>query len=471
LKARLDDSNNLRRILTCGLKPGSRQKSFAANLNRKLALASNIQEEARGLFHRALESQAQGRLIEAETLYLRILSLIPDRVSVLSNLSSVLLQQKKYSEAAQYIDKVLELSPDDEVAWLNKSIYQFHSQQPEDSLTSCDRALTIKADWADALSNRGLVLKALRRYEEALNSCARALAIEENHVEALSNRGLLLFELGRHTEALASFDRTLSIRPDIPEALHNRGDVLHALGREPEALLSYKAALNSGGNPEELHYYLAALGDGAPPPASPAHYVRALFDRYAARFDEDLAALQYHAPQLLFSAVSEGVPTRSLDIADLGCGTGLCGVVFRPLARTLTGVDISEGMLERARKREVYDLLIQEEVTEFLQARRASFDLLISADVFIYVGDLEPIFEDARTALRQGGQFIFSVETHDGAGFVLRPSRRYAHALSYLRECAAKHQFVENKVQPIALRQEFGQVIAGMIVVLSLTGD
>ena len=437
----------------------------------KLTLASNNQEEARGLFHRALESQAQGRLIEAETLYLRILSLIPDRVSVLSNLSSVLLQQKKYSEAVQYIDKVLELSPDDDVAWLNKAIYQFHSQQLEDSLTSCDRALMIKPEWADALSNRGLVLKALRRYEEALNSCDRALAIEDYHVEALSNRGLVLLALGRHTEALASFDRALSIRPGIPEALHNRGDVLHALGRDTDALQSYKAALKAGGNRDDLHYYLAALGEGAPPSASPAHYVKALFDRYADRFDEDLAALQYHAPQLLFSAVSDGVPTRSLDIADLGCGTGLCGVVFRPLARTLTGVDISEGMLERARQREVYDLLIREELTKFLHARRASFDLLIAADVFIYVGDLEAIFEGARRALRQGGQFAFSVETHEGAGFVLRPSRRYAHALSYLRECAAKHQLVENRVQPIALRHEFGHVIAGMIVVLSLVSD
>jgi predicted TPR repeat methyltransferase len=433
-------------------------------------LASDNHEAARGLFHQALESQTQGRLIEAEALYLRILSLIPDRLSVLSNLSAVLLQQKKFEEAAQYIDKVLELSPDDELAWLNKAIYQFHTQQLEASLTSCDRALAIKPDWAEALSNRGLILKALRRLEEALNSCDRALAIAENHVEALSNRGLLLFELGRHTEALESFDRALAIRP-APEALHNRGDVLHALGRDSEALQSYKAAFESGGNRQDLIYYLAALGDGEPPPVSPPHYVSALFDRYADRFDEDLATLQYHAPQLLFNAVSEGITPRSLDIADLGCGTGLCGVEFRPLARTLTGVDISRGMLERARQRGLYDSLIQGEITEFLHTRRASFDLVISADVFIYVGDLEAIFAGARTALRQGGQFAFSVETHEGAGFVLQPSRRYAHALSYLRECAARHQFVENKVQPIALRHEFGRVIAGMIVVLSLASD
>jgi predicted TPR repeat methyltransferase len=434
-------------------------------------LASDNHEEARGLFQQALESQTQGRLIEAETLYLRILSLIPNRLSVLSNLSSVLLQQKKYEEAAQYIDKVLELDPDDELAWLNKSIYQFHGQKLEASLSSCDRALTIKPDWADALSNRGLILKALHRNEEALKSCNRALALEENHVEALSNRGLLLFELGRHTEALESFERALAIRPGAPEALHNRGDVLHALGRDTDALQSYKAALESGGDREDLIYYLAALGAGAPPPVSPPHYVRALFDRYADRFDEDLAALQYHAPQLLFAAVSEGIPPRSLDIADLGCGTGLCGVEFRTLARTLTGVDMSQGMLERARKRGVYDSLIQGEITAFLHTRRASFDLLISADVFIYVGDLEAIFEGAHMALRPDGQFAFSVETHEGAGFVLQPSRRYAHALSYLRECAARHHFVEHRVQPIALRHEFGRLIAGMIVVLSLASD
>ena len=193
----------------------------------------------------------------------------------------------------------------------------------------------------------------------------------------------------------------------------------------------------------------------------------ALFDRYADRFDEDLAALVSRSPGCCLPQVSEGIPPRSLDIADLGCGTGLCGVEFRPLARTLTGVDISQGMLGRAANAELCDSLIQGEITEFLHTRRASFNLLISADVFIYVGDLEAIFEGARTALRPGGQFAFSVETHEGAGFALRPSRRYAHALSYLRECAVRHHFVENKAQPIALRHEFGRVIAGMIVVLS----
>lgn len=70
----------------------------------------NKLEEARSLFYLGIESQTQGRLAEAENLYLRSLSLVPDRPSILTNLYLVLIQQEKYEAAIVYIDKVLELS-------------------------------------------------------------------------------------------------------------------------------------------------------------------------------------------------------------------------------------------------------------------------------------------------------------------------------------------------------------------------
>ena len=52
------------------------------------------------------------------------------------------------------------------------------------------------------------------------------------------------------------------------------------------------------------------------------------------------------------------MPGRAeLAILDLGCGTGLAGAAFKPLAARLDGVDLSPAMIEKARARQIYDHL------------------------------------------------------------------------------------------------------------------
>ena len=56
-----------------------------------------------------------------------------------------------------------------------------------------------------------------------------------------------------------------------------------------------------------------------------------------------------------------GAPESALDILDAGCGTGLCAPLLKPYARVLAGIDLSGGMLVRARARGIYDELIEGE--------------------------------------------------------------------------------------------------------------
>jgi predicted TPR repeat methyltransferase len=431
-------------------------------------MATDRIEEARSLFYKGLASQTQGRLAEAEDRYREALALASDKVSVLTNLSAVLLQQKKHDAARPYIERALALDNHDEAAWLNQALYLYASRKLPEALTACERALAIQPTFAEAHTARGVMLTEARRYPEALASLDAALAAKPGHAEAHCKRGFVLKELKRLDEALASLDRAISHDPGYVEALQNRGHVLSALGRAREAVASYREALARGGSPEELGYFLAALGAGAPPPKTPVNLAQGLFDRYAEGFDEHQAQMDYKVPQALFDAVAAAAPGKGLDIVDLGCGTGQCGVLFRPRARTLTGVDLAPNMIEKARSRQVYDELAQADIAGFLAGKRAVYDLALAADVFIYIGDLNPVFAAARTALRPGATFAFSLETHDGQGYVVRPSRRYAQSLAYLRECAAAHGFVEAGVAPIVVRKEYERNVDGVIAVLKV---
>jgi len=128
-------------------------------------------------------------------------------------------------------------------------------------------------------------------------------------------------------------------------------------------------------------------------------------------------------------------------------------------------------MLDKARERGVYDQLEKAHLAAFLNDRRDAFDLILAADVLIYVGELDAVFDAVRRALRSDGLFAFSVEASNDDDIVIRPSRRYAHSVTYIRRMAAKHGFAERAIIDVAVRQEEGQDIPGFIVVLGVGAD
>jgi len=73
----------------------------------------------------------------------------------------------------------------------------------------------------------------------------------------------------------------------------------------------------------------------------------------------------------------------------------LCGPLLRGYARRLVGVDLSGGMLHKARQRKVYDGLIRAELTAHLQNQPEGYDIIASSDTFNYFGSLEVLFASA----------------------------------------------------------------------------
>jgi predicted TPR repeat methyltransferase len=449
------------------LRALKRHKDALASFDRALALRPDYPE---ALGNRGNALRDLGRPQDALVSYDRALAARPDSVETLSNRGIALRDLKRPDEALASFDRALALKPDNAEVLNNRGNALQDLNRLDEAVASFNRAFALKPGYAEAFYNRGNVLRDLKRHDDALTSYDRALALKPDYSEAHNNRGTVLREMNRLDEALDSFDRALAQQPAYAEALVNRGHVLNGLKRPQEAIASYQAALACGGDPELLHYYLAALGAEPQPATPPQSYVEGLFDQYAARFDESLQGLQYEIPRHLFDAVVALRPDGARDIADLGCGTGMCGQLFRAIARTLVGVDVAANMIAKAQARGVYDRLTKSDVNVFLAGNAGAFDLIIAADVFIYVGDIDAVFAGARTALRPGGQLAFSVEALNGDGFALLPSRRYAHSLAYLRTLAARHRFIERAAVPVSVRQEEGQSLPGFITIFERDG-
>ena len=166
-------------------------------------------------------------------------------------------------------------------------------------------------------------------------------------------------------------------------------------------------------------------------------------------------------------AESDVEASKSLDVLDAGCGTGLCGPLIAPYARRLVGVDLSAPMIAQARARNVYDELVKRELTAYLGDSTGEFDVIVSADTLVYFGPLEDVVAASANALRPGGRLIFTVEELVGAGsdagYAISPTGRYRHTRQYLERVLANAN-LRSEIVPAELRLEAGDPVRGFVV-------
>ena len=318
------------------------------------------------------------------------------------------------------------------------------------------------------LTNLGATRLHLGKFQEAADLLQEALAQEPENVEALGHRATALAELGDIQQALASVERAVSLDPQLGPAWSLRGNLLKVLGRADEARQSFRNAIDRGGHPELNRYYLAAMGGDTAPATPPRQYVESLFDGYAEGFEEHLVeVLKYNAPQILAARLAR-TGRHFAGALDLGCGTGLCGLAIRPLAARLDGVDLSAAMVERAGGRGVYDSVVHGDLVDYLGSTERRYDLVVAADVFIYVGALEPVFAGVARVLAPGGVFCFCVEAAlEGPELALRPSLRYAHSRGYIEKLAEQYGFEISATAEHPIREDQRAPIAGLFAWLA----
>ena len=214
---------------------------------------------------------------------------------------------------------------------------------------------------------------------------------------------------------------------------------------------------------------LARLGRDETPEMSAA-YVRTLFDQYAERFDKALERLDYRGPELIhgtLEAACEGLgrPFAFAHAHDLGCGTGLVGVRLADHVGEMGGVDLSPNMIALARRRGVYGRLVAGDMVDYLRERPAGeADLVFAGDAFCYLGDLGPVLAESRRVLDPGGLLAFTVETHCGAGVLLRDTLRYAHAPAYVSEALAGVGLGLLSCVAASTRTEKGTPVPGLVI-------
>jgi len=305
----------------------------------------------------------------------------------------------------------------------------------------------------------GRALIAAGRAHEAIDVLREASLLSPNTAEVVLAFGEALSAVDALPTAIAEFQRAARLAPNDGRPHWRIATLWLAAGEPDKAEAEADVASQLGGVEDDALDALRATAASIRSAArADAGYVRQLFNQFAADYDTRMRErLGYAGPSILLGlAASLVAPDARFDILDLGCGTGLGGLAFKPLARRLVGVDLSPKMIAVARALSIYDDLIEADVDDLPSNVGHSFGIVIAADVLVYLGKLEALFKGVRARLADDGLWLFTTERGGTADFERGPKRRYRHSGAYLRELAAAHNLEVASLVECVTRYEAG---------------
>jgi len=453
----------------------------------------------------ALQLHQAGRVRKAEAIYRQVVQRQPGHPDAQHLLGLTYHQTGRHDLAYTHITQAISLSPQAALFHNNLGEVCRALNRLEEAQACYARALAMQPGLVEAQRNVGLTLHAQNKSDQAETHLRQLIARHPKYLSGYWALLTVLKEQSKQEEILQVCDVGLAHHPLDLSLLHAKGHTLRMMGQLDQSAQHYRQAIERQPQVPELQRYLTVVlmqsGDTAgaieslkneirlsPDDASaqhllaslqntntdraPAAYVSELFNAYADNFDQHLVGkLDYRTHSLVAQTLRDtlGEDALGLDVLDLGCGTGLFGEEIKDIKKTLAGIDLASRMIDRCKERGIYDELIVGDLVDYLvEAKPGSFDLIVATDVFVYIGDLLPVFREASRILQPGRWFAFSLEAAAEAAqdFSLGPSGRYQHRQSYVERLCADFNFKIDRFTQTVIRKDHNQPIAGYIFLL-----
>ena len=395
----------------------------------------------------------------------------PENPEALHLKGVILYQQHKLEAALPYLEKASKFAPENPHYLNTLGLLQRHMRQREAALTTFQIALTHKPDFGQAHANMALVYLDKGDKQKALSCFTKALPLLPNNTDVLTNYAHTLRDSGQIEQAADIYHQVLALDPDNERFLLNAGAIEMARQCEREACQIYQKVLQQNPRQPTARHMMAGL-KGETTPTAPDAYVADLFDAYAHDFDHHLAALAYQVPAMLGARIPAVMAPKAKQgtwqVLDLGCGTGACGLQMTDYKAHMVGVDLSRKMLKKASQHGVYDDLVAMNLCRYLAQTQTMFDVIMAADVFVYIGDLNEVFGAVARCAHQGALFAFSTEsaTPQEGDYILRATGRYAQSSGYIKDLAYDYKFSVLLAKEIVVRKDERGNIPGHLYIL-----
>ena len=443
------------------------QGDYEAALALQHQLIENHPHKAGYLNNRGNTLVRLGQAAKALDDFDQAIHIDPQTAEFRVNRANALASLDQYEPAISDLDQAIDLSPGLGMAYANRANLFHSTARHAQALADIEQALSLEPDNPQFHYNKGNILATLRRSQEAANHYQRACETDPAFELAHLKWADLLMSMQALPDAVQVLQATLERLPQSEACLVLLGET-HALMGETQVAENYfHQAKRLNPLDEEVDYY-AAANLGLPPPLqAPVAYVKKLFDGYAPHFESQLQQeLAYASPEHLRTQWLRHAQMAKVSALDLGCGTGLVAKSFGPFCSFIDGVDISAQMIKKSQATSMYRELHLEEVHSFLARQHQTYDLVVSADTLVYIGDLEGLFAGVAKALNPGGWFSFTVEATSSPRYALKQSKRFGHAIPYVEQMARQSDLQVLAIEGDIIRHEQPLPIKGFNLLL-----
>ena len=407
----------------------------------------------KSLIEKSIELYKQGQLKPAEKYALKFLKKEPQNAAGYINLGNIFFLKKEYAKALENYLKADTLRQNYYFSKINLANVNEELGNYDLGIFYAKQALNLKADSKLAYQILGACYMETKKYNDSIASFLHALKLEPQDPWIYNFLSQSYQKKGAFDDALKAGWEAVKLSPEDDSHHVNFGYLLYecSLEKFDKAAREYAAKwLHRFGDNGIAQHMAGAILSNQKILKANEKYLQNVFDIFSADFDNVLKDLDYQVPALLEHALGKIYPNSpKLSILDLGCGTGLCGEFLQNYKkwRGLSGVDISSKMLAKAEAKKYYDNLYQSDLEKFIANKKNDYNLMVAADVFTYIGDLEKLFLSISRALKKNGRILFSISenTLNENGFFLTPSGRFVHNRLY----------VENLIKKSGLAPEF----------------
>lgn len=381
------------------------------------------------------------QLTAAKTQFNNVLQLNPEHIEAQFYLGILYLEEDLLKEAEHAFLKVLEQDNEQVQAITNLGVVALKREQNQLAVEYFTKALALDNDHIDARNNLAATFMHHDRFENALMHYDVLLKKEPDNIEYLYNSGVAQMALGHLNEATIYFEQILELQNHHAPSLNNLAAIYLKMEQKDKAREFLERALTINPNDTVSGHMLNAI-KGNPKAETSPEYAQNLFNNYALYYEQHMQGqLQYTIPQHIGRIIHQLKLTQVNETLDLGCGTGLTGIVLRELSKHLTGVDIAAKMLAHAKEKEIYDHLVESELIDFLKSNKQQYDLIVAADVLPYFSDLDSLFQLINQHLNSQGYFILTTEISEIIPWKLETSARFSHHPDYIKDLCSNHNF------------------------------
>jgi predicted TPR repeat methyltransferase len=288
------------------------------------------------------------------------------------------------------------------------------------------------------------------------------------------HRSIALHLLDRDEDAAGTMQELILRGGGDARGYLHLGVVLAALGRGDEAAGAFDtASLLDGGDGRIRHAALTWQGHDRAPDQAGRYVARILNPAAAAYDDHQLDVRQFRVPGLLERTLDAraGAETRFGRVLDLGCRTGLVGLVLRSRAEILVGIDPDPALLREAAAKDTYDGLHAGDPLALMASRQEVFDLIVAHDLPATMPSLEPLFAGLAAHLSPGGLAILVTQAGYGADSEPAAGGRHKHGALYLETLTERAGLTSEGLESEELHLDGGLWVEGWIVAVRKPAD